>query len=72
MRLIFEMISTLCDVDQFKYAGQNLAMSMNSEEAEKSPDNIASMAAGWFDEQKNGGTYGWMEMIDKFTTVGDG
>lgn len=47
-------------------------MSMTSEEAEKSPENVANMAADWFDEQKNGGTYGWMDMINKFTTVGEG
>lgn len=66
------MILTFSDVDQFKYAGQNLAMSMTSEEAEKSPDDVANLAAGWFDEQKNGGAYGWMNMINKFTTVGEG
>lgn len=62
----------LC-VDQFPKAGQNLAMYMTSGGPQKSPDHIANMAKGqWFDgEQKNGAYYGWMDMINKFTTVGE-
>lgn len=59
-------------LDQFPEAGQNLAMYMTTGAAPKSPDNIAQMAASWFDAQKNGGPYGWMDMINTFTTVGQG
>lgn len=60
--------------DQFPKAGQNLAMFMTSGAAQKSPSQIANMAKGqWFDgEQKNGAYYGWMKMINKFTTTGEG
>lgn len=61
----------LSSVDQFQYAGQNLAVSYTTGEAEKSPNQVAQLAASWFDEQKNGGYYGWMNMINKFTDVGE-
>lgn len=49
-------------------------MFMTSGAAQKSPSQIANMAKGqWFDgEQKNGAYYGWMKMINKFTTTGEG
>lgn len=48
-------------------------MYMTTGSAQKSSDQIANMAKGqWFDgEQKNGAYYGWMDNINKFTTVGD-
>lgn len=42
------------------------------DEAAKSPGQITDLAKSWFDEQAKGGEYGWMEMIKKFTTVGQG
>lgn len=58
--------------DQFPKAGQNLAMAMTTGNSQNGPDQIANMAKGqWFDgEQKNGAYYGWMNMINKFTTGG--
>lgn len=47
-------------------------MTMTTGDAAKSPEQIAALATSWYDEQKSGGSYGWMDMIKKFTTVGEG
>lgn len=56
--------------------GQNLAMSATdpSQPVMSDPDEIANLVKSqWFDkEQNNGGYYGWMNMINRFTTVGEG
>lgn len=59
-------------VDQFPGAGQNLAMSMTTGDPARNPDQIAKLAESWYNEQSNGGEYGWMDMINKFTTTGEG
>lgn len=66
------MLHSMWFVAQFKGAGQNLAMTMTTGTVQKSPDQIAQLATSWFNEQKSGGSYGWMNMIKKFTTVGEG
>lgn len=30
-----------------------------------SPERVADLAMGWFNESKNGGQHGWMDMINK-------
>lgn len=45
---------------------------MTTGTVQKSPAQIADLAKSWFNEQKSGEKYGWMNMIKKFTTVGEG
>lgn len=60
----------LWHLEEFPYAGQNLAVSMRGEDTPPSPEEIAQLAMGWYKEQENGTFYGGMEMIKNFNGTG--
>lgn len=47
--------------------GQNLANAWyQGQDAQTSPSDLAHLARGWYDEKKDGGSYGWMDLIKTF------
>lgn len=57
------------NVEKYSVAGQNIAIMMTSEDWDRNitTSRIAEIALGWFDEYKNGGPHGWMDMINNLT-----
>lgn len=63
--------SLLTFIDKFPYSGQNLAMGMTTVEPDTSPATFANMVKNqWFKEYENGGPFGWMKNMNKFTQMG--
>lgn len=71
-RLDQNPILSLWHLERYPYAGQNLAMSQSYDAPMDSPDDIASMVDGWFEEYENGTYYGGMENIRNFSDIGYG
>lgn len=59
-------------IENYPYAGQNLATEwVIGANVGKKPSDVAELAKAWFDEQKLGNYYGWMDLITKFNPGDD-